>query len=153
MKTRPQSEIEGRIGQFTALCRERGLKVTHQRLMIFHSLLDTIDHPTAEEVFSRIHLKLPTLSLDTVYRTLSLFEDYGLISRVQCLSDKGRYDANMDHHHHFICLKCKSIEDFYWPEFDQLELPPITHTFGKINLKKVELRGICQECEKNNHSQ
>jgi len=152
VKKRPSSEIDARMRQFIALCRQRSLKVTPQRLEIFRSLLDVIDHPTAEELFSRIRHKMPTISIDTVYRTLTLFEDYGLISRVQCLSDKGRYDANMEHHHHFICLKCKSIEDFCWPEFDQLELPPETRTFGKINLKKVELRGICPECEQDNHS-
>ncbi|MFB3786860.1 MAG: Fur family transcriptional regulator [bacterium] len=147
MKKRPPSEIDARIRHFTTLCRQRGLKVTPQRLEIFRSLLEVIDHPTAEELYSRIRQKLPTVSIDTVYRTLSLFEDYGLIYRVQCLSDKGRYDSNMDNHHHFICMKCKKIEDFFWPEFDALPLPLSARMFGKINLERVVLRGICPDCE------
>ncbi len=146
MKTRSQTEIEQCIYEFTDLCREHDLKVTHQRLEIYRALLSLPGHPTPEEIYNRIRSSLPTVSLDTVYRTLTLFEEYGLITRVQCLFDKGRYDSNLEEHHHFICSECKKIEDFYWPEFDELTIPESTGAFGKINLKKVEIRGICNEC-------
>ncbi len=148
MKKRPQKEIEERIEHFNELCRQHDLKITHQRLEIFRALLETIDHPTAEEVFQRIRHKLPTVSIDTVYRTLTLFESYNLISRVQCLSDKGRFDSNVEPHHHFICTQCKKIQDFYWPEFEQLELPENALSLGEMKVKRVELRGICEECKK-----
>ncbi|MDX9755549.1 MAG: transcriptional repressor [bacterium] len=138
------------MAQFHALCKECDLKVTHQRVEIFRALLQTIDHPTAEEVFKRIRDKLPTISIDTVYRTLALFEEHNLIARVQCLSDKGRFDPNMDKHHHFICMQCKKICDFYWEAFDTLTLPPEVAAFGTVILEKVELRGICAACKKNN---
>ncbi|MBD3267415.1 transcriptional repressor [bacterium] len=141
-----QQNIEERIQDFSALCRKHGLKITHQRIEIFRAVLEADGHPTAEDVFYRIRGRLPTVSMDTVYRTLSLFEDHDLIARVQCLSDKGRYDPNLQSHHHFICTQCKGIYDFFWDDFDELPLPAEAKSQGDIRLKKVELRGICQVC-------
>jgi Fur family transcriptional regulator, peroxide stress response regulator len=145
-------EINNRIQAFSQLCREYGLKVTHQRLEIFRALLETKGHPTAEEVFTRIRHTLPTISIDTVYRTLTLFEEHDLIISVQCLHDKGRFDSNLSPHHHFICTSCKKIVDFNWEEFDHLQRPAAIQSLGKVLLEKVEMRGICQECLKKNNS-
>jgi Fur family peroxide stress response transcriptional regulator len=106
------------------------------------------NHPSAEDIYIRIQTQLPTVSLDTVYRTLALFEEHGLINRVQSVSDKVRFDANTAPHHHFICMKCKRIIDFSWAEFDRLTLPEGVRSFGEIQDKKIELRGICCRCRK-----
>lgn len=144
--------LKDRIDRFCSLCREHGLKVTHQRLEIYRVLIHSKDHPTAEDVHHRIKNTLPTISLDTVYRTLGLFEEHGLIDRVQQLDDKGRFDSNLEHHHHFICIRCKKIVDFSWPEFDRLPRPDSLQQWSTIKSEKVEFRGICNECaEKKNH--
>ncbi|MGC9326320.1 MAG: Fur family transcriptional regulator [Candidatus Hinthialibacter sp.] len=148
MKKQTESDIEKRLEEFSQLCRKNNLRVTHQRIEIFRALLETVGHPTVEDVFQQIRTILPALSIDTVYRTLTLFENHGLITRVQCLSDKGRFDPNLEDHHHFICMRCKKIEDFHWPEFADFNIPAEAEKLGMIQMKKVELRGICNECLK-----
>lgn len=148
MKKRDRCYIESRMSEFPKLCADHGLRATHQRREIFQVLIETVEHPTVEAVYSQIKKKIPSISIDTVYRTLQMFEKHGLINRVQSLVDKVRYDSNLDPHHHFICLKCQKVEDFNWPEFDRLPLPKGADKFGQVEVEKVELRGICKECKK-----
>ena len=130
-------------------CLKRaGLKLTPQRLEILNILMSDVDHPAAEEIYERIKLKMPTISFDTVYRTLALFERYGVVSRVHYLDDKSRYDPNTTHHYHFVCTKCKAIKDFYWSELDELTVPAEVQQWGQINDRYLEIRGICQDCIK-----
>lgn len=91
---------------------------------------------------------MPTISLDTVYRTLSAFEQHGFIMRTQVLDDRARFDADLSPHHHLVCARCKSIEDFHWEAFDKTEPPPSISKWGRIMNKQVALRGICNKCLK-----
>jgi len=78
---------------FEQACRESGLKVTHQRLMIFRELVLTPDHPTAEQLHQRIRKSIPTISLDTIYRTLATFEEHGLVNRVDTQQSQAHFEA------------------------------------------------------------
>lgn len=78
---------------FRKVCKEHGIKVTHQRLEIFREVIRDHDHPSAEDIYSRVKDRLPCISLDTVYRNLAAFESYGFIGRVQIV-DKIRFDPN-----------------------------------------------------------
>ena len=147
VKKSNQIDVDARIQEFCILCKEHDLKVTHQRIEIYRALLESEDHPTAEDIYNRIRDKIPMVSVDTIYRTLALFEDHKLISRVQCLSDKGRFDKNLDKHHHFICVQCKTVFDFYWPEFEKISIPKSAKEYGKVFNEKVELLGVCNECQ------
>ena len=135
-----------KLRTFEEIWRELGLKLTHQRLEIFHVLVNAEDHPSAEEVYEKVKSKMPTISFDTVYRTLALFERYGVIARVHYLDDRARYDSNMAPHYHLVCKTCKKIRDFYWPDLDELQTPDKTKGWGTIENKYLELRGICQDC-------
>ncbi len=150
MNKKTACSIENRVEQFREICREHDLKMTHQRLEIYRVIACSYDHPSAEDVYELIKNKLPTISLDTVYRTLSLFEQHGLISRVHHLDDRSRFDPNLEPHHHFICTRCKKVQDFYWDEFDELLQPVEVKKLGEVHFKKVELQGICKECQKRN---
>ena len=135
-----------RLKGFEEICRESGLKLTHQRLEIFRTLANAEDHPSAENVYERVKAKIPPISFDTVYRTLALFERHGVIARVNHLADRTRYDSNLTVHHHIVCIKCKKIRDFYWPALDEMEAPDETKGWGSIEGKYLELRGVCREC-------
>jgi Fur family peroxide stress response transcriptional regulator len=139
--------IEQRLKRFVDVCRCRGLKVTHQRLEIFRQLASTDAHPTAEEIFNRVRVQLPRVSLDTVYRTLATMQEYGLIARVEALDDRGRFDANLERHHHFVCTECKGVSDFYWPSLDVIKLPREAKKLGEVRQICAELRGICTSCQ------
>lgn len=138
--------LKEKIEQFERACRSNSIKITHQRREIFLLMAAAQSHPSAEVIYRHIKTRLPMISLDTVYRTLALFERIGIISRVQILDDRGRFDANPLPHHHLICSRCKGITDFYWPAIDSMQLPPETKRWGAIETKQLELRGICADC-------
>lgn len=141
-----KNNIEVRLQAFVDLLRLRKLKITPQRLEIFRVIAASGAHPTAEEIHAKIIEKMPHVSLDTVYRTLSTLHENGIISRVEVLDDSARFDANLQRHHHLVCIKCKKVEDIYWPDFDDLDNPEEAEGWGKILQSHAELRGICREC-------
>ncbi len=140
---------EDRIKKFTEICSELGIKLTHQRIKVFNALVVLENHPSAEDVYKRVKSRVPSISFDTVYRTLALFENHGVINRVQCLDERARYDSNTTHHHHLICIKCKKIQDFSWPALDEIKIPEETKEWGSIESNSVTLKGICRNCLEN----
>lgn len=138
--------IQERIKIFKEICNKLGLKVTHQRLEIYNVLSSAKDHPSPEDVYKRVKRKLPTVSFDTVYRTLALFERYGVITRVYQMDNRTRYDSNMEHHYHLVCTQCKKVQDFHWPDLDHLVVPSETDDWGAVENRYMELRGICHTC-------
>ena len=89
---------------------------------------------------------MPTISLDTVYRTLSTLERCGLIIRVYAFDDRGRFDANLSPHQHLVCTACESVKDFHWAAFEEVELPAEAKAWGYVETKRVVLRGVCEKC-------
>ena len=134
------------IENFRQVCREHRIKVTPQRLEIYKVALHSKEHPSAEDIYHIVRAKLPTISLDTVYRTLSSLERWGLLFKVGVVDDKSRYDANMSPHHHVICSECNSVTDFWWPEFDELTLPAAVREWGDLKLKASQMVGVCDKC-------
>jgi Fur family peroxide stress response transcriptional regulator len=145
MKT-SKREIEQRMEHFQEVCRNAGLKLTHQRMEIFREVAQTRDHPDAEKVYRGVRERMPTVSLDTVYRTLWLLNDLGLITTLGPPRERTRFDANLSRHHHFVCVRCGLMRDFYSDEFDELRLPESVKAFGYLETTKVEVRGICLKC-------
>lgn len=137
---------EQQVERFRQLCNDAGMKLTHQRLEIFKELLAAKDHPSAESVHKRLQDRMPTLAIDTVYRTLSTFDELGLIKKLHISNDRTLFDSNIDQHHHFVCSRCKKVEDIYWPDFDQTALPEDIDKIGAIQARHLELHGVCSEC-------
>jgi Fur family peroxide stress response transcriptional regulator len=133
---------------FEKVCREKGLRITHQRVEIFKALLKNTDHPTIEDVFNRVRKHLTTISLDTVYRTISTFEEYGLIQRVHHINNATRLDINISSHHHLVCSRCNRIEDFYWPDFDRMKPPQSISHWNQIEARHVVISGLCSNCKR-----
>ena len=141
-----QEQIQKRLERFVDVCRQKGLKITPQRLEIFRELASTGEHPTAEALFNGIKARMPTVSLDTVYRTLNTLQEYGLVTRVEVLDERSRYDANLDRHHHLVCLRCDTVQDLYWPDADRMPLPAVVEDWGNVHQLHAELRGLCSAC-------
>ncbi len=139
-------EIDQRLEACLEVSRREGMKVTHQRLEIFREVASTEEHPGAETIFTRVRTRIPTISLDTVYRTLSWLERIKLVSRIPVLSERARFDANMKPHHHFVCAKCGLIRDFYSSEADHLPVPEEVASWGRVDSVHVELEGVCTDC-------
>jgi len=143
-----RAEIKRRMAAFTEACRTHGMKLTHQRLEVFRAVARTDEHPDAETVYEQVRKRLPTISLDTVYRTLVTLEKLGVISRVNVLQERARFDANTGVHHHFLCTECGTIKDFSSSELDNFSIPLEVKSWGKVNSIRVELRSTCKECLK-----
>ena len=136
------------LDEFERVCKARGLKITHQRVEIFKTLLKHRNHPTVEDVFDQVRKHLKTVSLDTVYRTIATFEEYGLIRRVHHIDNATRLDINTSNHHHLICSQCSRIEDFCWPDFDRMKPPKSISHWDQIEAKHVVISGLCASCKR-----
>lgn len=141
-----RNEVERRMKHFETVCRDEGIKLTHQRMEIFREVAQTGDHPDAEQVFQRVRDRMPTVSLDTVYRTLWLLNDLGLVATLGSRRERTRFDANLHSHHHFVCGKCGDTRDFYSDELDNIKPPDSVSSFGQIETMHVEVRGLCRQC-------
>jgi Fur family transcriptional regulator, peroxide stress response regulator len=140
------SEIERRFEYFKARTRQAGVKLTQQRLEIFHEIASRADHPDAETIYHSVHNRLPSVSLDTVCRTLWLLYDLNLIATYGQLRDTVHFDPNPAPHHHYICVRCGIIRDLAAPELDEFTLPPEAGAFGSVLAFRVELSGLCESC-------
>jgi len=139
-------EIERRMRRFTDTCQGHGLKLTHQRMEVFRELAGADDHPDAERIYQNVRRRVPAISRDTVYRTLATLEEQGLVRKAEILASKGRYDANMDRHHHFVCTECGLVRDFCSAKLDDLPIPKSVASLGRVESSHVQLRGICSAC-------
>lgn len=142
----PLDELAARLARFQAVCRDAGVRLTHQRIEIFREVASSRDHPDAETVFRGVRARVPTVSLDTVYRTLWLLEKLGLVKTLGSRCDPTRFDAKLDSHHHFICGSCGCVRDFESAEFDALSVPDDVGRLGDVSRVHVEVRGWCAEC-------
>jgi Fur family peroxide stress response transcriptional regulator len=139
-------EVGRRLGRFTAACRDAGVKLTHQRLEIFREVAASLEHPDAETVHRGVRARMPTVSLDTVYRTLWLLNDLGLVATLGPRRERARFDANLEHHHHYACVRCGLARDFTSLELNALRLPEAVRGFGSVLATHVEVRGVCDRC-------
>lgn len=124
-----------------------GLKVTHQRIAILGELADNHDHPTADAIYKKIKQKLPSISFDTVNRTLISFAQSGVIKVAEVQGGAKRYDPMTGPHHHFHCVRCSRIIDFINKEYDRIKLPESITNKHQVLGQKIVLDGICQDCK------
>ena len=89
---------------------------------------------------------MPTVSLDTVYRTLWMLSDMGLISVLGARRDSIRFDANPKQQHHYVCIRCGLTRDFESDELHTLRLPGTVKALGKVLSTHIEARGVCEIC-------
>jgi Fur family peroxide stress response transcriptional regulator len=141
-----KKDIDQRMARFEKACRNSGAKLTHQRMEIFREVAQTDDHPDAEKVFQGVRKRMPTVSMDTVYRTLWWLKDLGLITILGPPRERARFDANLSRHHHFVCTQCGLTRDFSSDDFDNLELPDSVLSIGYAEKTQVEIKGLCHKC-------
>ncbi len=125
--------------------RGKGLRVTQQRVAVLEYLLATPKHPTAEEVGAAVNRLVPTASRASIYNVLHSLKTCGLIEELVFDDAVARYDANLDQHHHFVCVSCGSVHDVPWdavPPISKRRLP----TGHVVESADVTLRGTCSGC-------
>ena len=141
-------DAEAKMEAFRARCREAGLKVTPQRMTVYATLLARTDHPSADAVFREVRKIFPSISLDTVNRTLLTLNEIGAAFIVEGSGDAKRFDANLKTHQHFKCVKCKRIIDFRHEPFGQIDVPKDLRDKFTVLRMTVYLEGLCDRCGK-----
>ena len=125
------------------LCVERGMRMTEQRRVIARVLEASADHPDVEELYRRSSAVDARISISTVYRTVKLFEDAGIIERHDFRAGRSRYETVPDEHHdHLIDLKSGEVIEFHSPEIEALqERIAREHGFRLVD-HRLELYGV-----------
>ena len=147
MRKQGPAPTEQRLERFKAVAKEAGIKLTHQRLEVFRELAGSVEHPDAETIFRAVQARVPTISLDTVYRTLWMLHDLGLAKTLGPQGSSLRFDANTDRHHHYLCVRCGLIRDFESEALNRLRVPNAVKALGSVEDAHVEVRGLCARCQ------
>jgi len=129
------------------LLKEKHLKVTPQRLAIFTMLFTTNTHPDAETVYKTLKPHNPSLSLATVYKTLDSLRAAALLQELNVGEGRFRYDANCDHHPHFICRQCTRVYDVpELPGLKSLRTQAAKSLNANIDREQLFFYGTCNAC-------
>ena len=140
--------------------KEKGLKVTHQRLLILSVLeQNSGSHMAAEDIYGLVTEEHPEIGLATVYRTLQLLWDMQLVDRINLDDGCVRYeighllmDETKHNHHHLICRKCGRVIPFDADLLDELE-DHIEKAAGfRVQDHEVKFYGLCRDCMKSEKS-
>ncbi|CUJ32427.1 Fur family transcriptional regulator [Cognatishimia activa] len=124
-------------------CEAKGLRMTEQRRTIAGVLEDSKDHPDVEELYARASARDSAISLATVYRTVKLFEEAGILDKLEFGDGRARYeDAERDHHDHLIDINSGEVIEFMDPDIEKLQ-EKIAEKLGyKLMGHKMELYGV-----------
>jgi len=132
--------------QLADALRARGQRVTSQRLIILEALRDADRHVSAEQVLDAVSTRLPGLSLPTVYATLELFEEMGIVRRVSAGRGAVLFDPRRESHHHLVCRECGRVEDLdVAPRLDAVTSAAQRAGF-EADATEVVVRGRCRAC-------
>jgi len=123
---------------FPEQLKQKGLKVTPQRLAIYEAVVKLKNHPTAEKIIEYIRVNHPNISVGTVYKVLDSLVENNLLKKVKSDKDIMRYDAVVIHHHHLYCSETDRIEDYKDEALDTL----ILEYFSKKKINNFKIQDI-----------
>lgn len=126
--------------------KNRGFKLTPQRLAILSYLEGNTAHPSAEEIFAAVSERFPTMSFATVYNTLETLKSKGEVMELTCDPQKKRFDPNTAPHNHLICSLCRRIVDVHVDY--KIDLPRANRMGFEITGNHIEFYGVCPSCRK-----
>lgn len=138
--------MAARVQHALELLKKTGVRITPQRHAILNYLMETMGHPTADEIYRALESKFPSMSVATVYNNLKMFIEAGMVHELTYGDNASRYDANISEHYHIICEKCGKIEDFSYPYLDDVERHAALETGFEVHGHRMELHGVCKAC-------
>ena len=131
------------LSRLEKICQERGLKMTDQRRVISRVLSEAEDHPDVEAVYRRAAAIDHNISLATVYRTMRLFEEANVISKLDFGDGRARYEGSREeHHHHLIDLKTGEVIEFQNEEIEVLKERIASELGYELVGHRLELYGV-----------
>ncbi|KXL54514.1 transcriptional regulator PerR [Anaerotignum neopropionicum] len=133
------------------ILKEKGLKVTPQRIAVYNMLLNTTEHPNAETIYKALEPTNPTMSLATVYKTLDYFKQLGLVQELNVGEGSSRYDAVVKCHPHTVCIQCGKVRDLYLEELTEIHKKIAEELDFEVRCEQLILYGICGKCRRENN--
>ena len=131
------------VSRIEKLCIEKGLKMTGQRRVIARTISDAVDHPDVEEIYKRASQNDDNMSIATVYRTVRMFEEAGIIEKHDFGDGKARYEESSDDHHdHLINIKTGEIIEFHNKAIERLQEEIATKLGYKLVGHRLELYAV-----------
>ncbi|TKH46336.1 peroxide-responsive transcriptional repressor PerR [Paenibacillus sp. FSL R10-2782] len=138
--------MAARVQHALELLKKTGVRITPQRHAILNYLMESMGHPTADEIYRALESKFPSMSVATVYNNLKMFIEAGMVHELTYGDNASRYDANVSEHYHIICEKCGKIEDFSYPYLADVEHHASLETGFEVHGHRMELYGVCKAC-------
>lgn len=136
------------LDDFRRRCKEQGLAFTFQRQVIYEAVIDSRDHPTPELIYEQVRMRIPSISLGTIYKNVKTFLDSGVLKEVTLHHGSLRLESNMTPHHHLVCSSCKAIFDIEETAVKPVFLPTNELPAGfSIQHCRVEFVGVCKSCQ------
>ena len=143
VQTRPRAPETAMTDTIISRCEAKGLRMTGQRRTIAQVLEDSTDHPDVEELYARASALDAGISIATVYRTVKLFEEAGILERVEFGDGRARYeDAERDHHDHLIDMNSGEVIEFVDPEIEALQEKIAAKLGYELRGHRLELYGV-----------
>lgn len=142
------ADPEIRLEKMIQRMREKGCRITPQRIAILRILSISDGHPSVEKIYEQVKKEFPTTSLATVYKNISTLKDLGEVLELSFGIESSRYDGNRpDPHPHLICSKCKKIVDPDLDSLKDLSAELVKETGFRITSHRLDFFGICPECQ------
>ncbi|MCD6578366.1 transcriptional repressor [bacterium] len=123
--------------------KENGIKTTHNRILILSFLLKNVGHYSTKDIYNNVKKKYMNLNLASVYNTLTIFAEKGIIKLVTKINNMAIWDSNTSAHAHFVCRVCQKIYDLQDISYLDIDIK-----VGKVQSIKVTYFGICNNCLK-----
>ncbi len=123
----------------------KGVRPLKHRIAVYRYLVENPTHPTVDEIYSSLKVKMNSISRTTVYNVLNLLSDKGVIQQVSIDKTEMRYDANVENHIHFRCKVCNEVFDLHTTPFPSIAIP---NEF-EVDQTEINVSGICPTCAKN----
>ena len=132
---------------FSSLCREHGLAATHQRRVIYETVMSLEGHPSPELIYDAVRQKIPSISLATVYKNVRTFLESGMLREVSMHHGSIRVEPNESEHYHLVCTRCRRITDLD-PEALQVQALARKRTLKGFQISRisVDVLGVCAAC-------
>lgn len=141
-------EYETRLDHVLSRLKERGQRITPQRLAILRILASSDEHPSVEEIYNVVVKDFPTTSLATVYKTISLLKELGEVLELEFSHGSNRYDGSKPFPHpHVVCTRCKTIVDPDLESLNAMTAEVSEQTGFKVVNHRLDFYGLCPECQ------
>jgi Fur family ferric uptake transcriptional regulator len=148
----PKAEASDKLSRFHDFIKQRGLKSTRQRDEIASWFFAVKGHLSADAIYRAVQHMSPGIGFSTVYRTMKLLCESGLVSERHFRDGEALYENVSEHHDHCICTSCGKIIEFENEKIEELQ-EAVARKFGfRLVTHKMELYGLCGECRKANEA-